>query len=201
MPYNPTYNAPLSPIPRAPPSAFLPASPPPSPYQIPRSIQRESDTSLSNESTSSNLRASSSVTSPSPSSTTRSFFSESSEFENHIQNRQRIVLKLIDLGGNEAYMALWPDGARNAGAVMICYDVGDRKSFDAVWKIWRKIWEARNNHPPDIHQKHHNELISDKLAMNGGKLGIPAVLVGCMVDTLNMRFRQFNLYIFLNFNF
>jgi GTPase SAR1 family protein len=46
---------------------------------------------------------------------------------------------------------------------MLCYDVSDRRSFDAMWKFYRQVVDAKGNLEPSK---------------------IPFILVGNMVDTV-----------------
>jgi GTPase SAR1 family protein len=82
--------------------------------------------------------------------------------EREKQNRQRIVLTIIDVGGHILYSGLWPSVAKAADALMFVYDVADRRSFDAIWGFYKTVSESKECKPGDI----------------------PTVLVGNMVDTV-----------------
>ncbi|KAJ3078157.1 hypothetical protein HK102_004695 [Quaeritorhiza haematococci] len=78
------------------------------------------------------------------------------------QQCHRIILTLIDVGGHPFYSGLLPGCIHAADAFMLVYDVGDRKSFDALWGIYRRIVETKWVRPKEI----------------------PVVMVGNMVDTV-----------------
>ncbi|KAJ3108573.1 hypothetical protein HDU97_000855 [Phlyctochytrium planicorne] len=78
------------------------------------------------------------------------------------QNRQRVVLTVLEVGGHACYASLWSSAARAADAVMLVYDVGEKRSFDALWSLVKIVSEAKRATPREI----------------------PFLLVGTMVDTI-----------------
>ncbi|KAJ3218442.1 hypothetical protein HDU67_005538 [Dinochytrium kinnereticum] len=78
------------------------------------------------------------------------------------QNRQRVVLHIIDAGGDPAFSQLWPSMIEAADAFMLVYDVGNRASFEKVWGFFKLIVETRCQLPKEV----------------------PMLLVGSMVDTV-----------------
>ncbi|KAJ3094399.1 hypothetical protein HDU97_008119 [Phlyctochytrium planicorne] len=81
------------------------------------------------------------------------------------QNRQRIVLQLLDAGGNPAYSKIWKSMVQAADAYMLVYDVGNRQSFERIFPLFRLIVETRCVLPKEI----------------------PVIIVGNMVDTVGER--------------
>ncbi|KAJ3327146.1 Ras GTPase [Blyttiomyces sp. JEL0837] len=136
LPPNPQYTAPFQPLPPPLPNAYMSA------------------TSSSSSSSSKQFQQQ------------QQLIDKESEYqaeERLRQNRQRIVLTVIDVGGHPLYSGLWSSVAVAADAVMLVYDVGDRRSFDTMWSFHRKISEAKGM------------ILSD----------IPVMLVGNMVDTVS----------------
>ncbi|KAJ3218918.1 hypothetical protein HDU67_003557 [Dinochytrium kinnereticum] len=78
------------------------------------------------------------------------------------QDRQRIVVTIMEVGGHRCYSRVWGSSAVVADAVMLVYDVGERRSFDALWGFVKCVAEAKRVVPKDI----------------------PFLLVGTMVDTV-----------------
>ncbi|KAI8835873.1 P-loop containing nucleoside triphosphate hydrolase protein, partial [Chytridium lagenaria] len=75
---------------------------------------------------------------------------------------QRVVLNIIDAGGDQAFSSLWPSMIEAADAYMLVYDVGDKASFEKVWGFFRLIVETKCQIPKEV----------------------PMLLVGSMVDTV-----------------
>ncbi|KAJ3411710.1 hypothetical protein HDV05_001820 [Chytridiales sp. JEL 0842] len=151
MPHNPAYNAPLSPLPPPPPSAFDPSTP------------TASSSSFSSTSSSSSQLDSISA-----------LIQEFTTQEIYNQNKQRIILTLIDVGGHPLYSHLWPSVIRAADAIMLCYDVADKRSFDAMWGYYRMVIDVRRG-----------------ASLGSVEVGsVPCLLVGNMVDTISKRPRQ-----------
>ncbi|KAJ3416451.1 Ras GTPase [Chytridiales sp. JEL 0842] len=78
------------------------------------------------------------------------------------------MLTVIDVGGHIMYSNLWPSVAKSAEALILVYDVADRRTFDSMWGFYRTIAEAKGCKPA----------------------AIPTILVGNMVDTVGKRPRQ-----------
>ncbi|KAJ3111375.1 hypothetical protein HDU96_005764 [Phlyctochytrium bullatum] len=76
--------------------------------------------------------------------------SESELEEKARQNRQRVVLHIIDAGGAPFVAPLWPSMIEAADAYMLVYDVGSRASYDEVWSFFKMITEVRCQLPGDI---------------------------------------------------
>ncbi|KAJ3047759.1 hypothetical protein HK097_011233, partial [Rhizophlyctis rosea] len=75
----------------------------------------------------------------------------------------RLILTLLDVGGHPFYGSLWPACVEAADAFMLVYDVGDRRSFDAVWGFYKVVVESK-----------------------GSRIGdLPIMMVGNMVDTVS----------------
>ncbi|KAJ3111486.1 Ras- protein Rab-39A [Phlyctochytrium bullatum] len=89
--------------------------------------------------------------------------------ERQRQNRQQVVLTVVEVGGAPCCMPLWGSASRDADAVLLVYDVTNRKSFDVLWHLVKKVAEAQNRLPKEI----------------------PFLLVGTCVDTVGRgRVRQ-----------
>ncbi|KAJ3196852.1 hypothetical protein HK101_007466 [Irineochytrium annulatum] len=52
-------------------------------------------------------------------------------------SRQRVLVTILEVGGMEALSLARTAAVAAADAIMICFDVADRSSFDAVWGFWK----------------------------------------------------------------
>ncbi|KAJ3218568.1 Ras GTPase [Clydaea vesicula] len=87
--------------------------------------------------------------------------------EQHCFYYNKIVLSIQDVGGHPFYSAIWSSAILAADAFLLVYDVGEKRSFDLIWPLYKQI-------------------IQLKLTRN-----VPILLVGNMVDTIvNTRQRQ-----------
>jgi GTPase SAR1 family protein len=78
------------------------------------------------------------------------------------KQKHRIVLTLSDVGGHPSCSSLWDSCIDAADAFMLVFDVGDKKSFELLWPIYKKILERKQRPCLDI----------------------PMLLVGNMIDTV-----------------
>jgi len=64
--------------------------------------------------------------------------------ELNFNNKEKIILKLVDTAGQEKYRALAKSYFRNAQEVLYVFSMNDKETFDTI-KYWMELFKDNNN--------------------------------------------------------